>query len=271
MKATDFPRSTGAAATAAQSGLPGHLARMLGRQVAVELKLFWRNRASFFFGFLLPLLFLLFFGSLNSDSVVQGHQFIDFFLPGMLGFSVIATAFSNLAISVPIQRDRLILKRLRATPLPTLVYLGGKLLMAVLVILVESALMLLVGWLLFGLTIPRDLLSLALALVIGAAVFSALGFALAGVIPNGDAASPIVNAVYLPMTFLGGAFFPTESMPRFLTAIAQALPLTHFIALLRAIALDGRSVFASWTPLAVLALWCLGAILVAYRTFRWTP
>ena len=271
MNAADVTQGDAAVAAAPRRGPAGHLARMLVRQLVIELKLFWRNRASLFFGFLMPLLFLLFFGSLNRTGTVAGHAFIAFFLPGMLGFTVIATALSNLAISLPIQRDRLILKRLRATPLPTAVFLGGKLAMATVVILLESALMLLVGRLFFGLTTPRDLASLGLALVLGAIVFSALGFAVAGLIPNGDAAPAIVNAVYLPMVFLGGAFFPTETMPPLLTAVAQALPLTHFIRLLRAIFLDGQSLFASPASLLVLGLWCLGSVLVASRTFRWAP
>lgn len=249
----------------------GRLARMLWRQLVIELKLYWRNRASFFFGFLLPLLFLLFFGSLSRNSRIQGHRFIDFFLPGMLGFTVIATALSNLAISLPIQRDQHILKRLRATPLPTPIFLGGKVLMATLVILAESALMLVVGRLFFHLTIPRDLLSVALVLILGAVVFSALGFGVAGIIPTGDAAPAIVNAVYLPMVFLGGAFFPTDTMPHWLTLVAQALPLTYFIDLLRGVFVSSTGIGADPKALVVLASWFVASLLVAVRTFRWVP
>jgi ABC-2 type transport system permease protein len=271
MTATSTERATRPAPLEAERAPAGYLAWMLGNQVLLELKLFWRNRASFFFGFLLPLLFLLFFGSLNRDARVQGHQYIDFFLPGMLGFTVVATALSNLAIALPIQRDHHILKRLRATPLPAPVFLGGKLLMATIVILLESALMLAVGRLFFGVTIPRDLASVALVLVAGAVVFSAIGFALAGLIPNGDSAPAIVNAVYLPMVFLGGAFFPTASMPRILTDVAQALPLTHFIALLRNIFVEGTGLTASPRALLVLAVWFVAATLVSLRTFKWVP
>lgn len=251
------------------SSLAGRLAPMIWRQFVLELKLFWRNRASFFFGFLLPLLLLLFFGALNDGSTVQGHAYIDFFLPGMLGFTVIATALSNLAIGLPILRDRLILKRLRATPLPTSVFLAGKLLLAAVVIVLESAVMLAVGKLLFGLHLPRDLASLFLLLAIGAVVFSAIGFAVAGLIPNGDAASAIVNAIYLPMVLLGGAFFPVNGLPGFLKAIGAVLPLTHFITLLRGLFLDGQGLAAHPRALLVLAAWFAISALVALRTFRW--
>lgn len=244
---------------------------MLARQVTVEIKMYWRNRAAFFFGFLLPLLFLLFFGSLNRNNRVNGHQFIDFFLPGMLGFSVVATALSNLAISLPIQRDQLILKRLRATPIPTMLFLAGKVLMATIVILAQSVVMLVVGFLFFDLTIPRSLVAVALWLIAGSMVFSAIGFALAGLIPTGDAAPAIVNAVYLPMVFLGGAFFPTDSMPRFLRLVAEVLPLTYFIEEVR-IAFDGSaSLRTDAVALLVLAVWFVGSGLLAARTFRWVP
>lgn len=244
---------------------------MLARQVAIEIKMYWRNRAAFFFGFLLPLLFLVFFGSLNRDSRIQGHQFIDFFLPGMLGFSVVATALSNLAISLPIQRDQLILKRLRATPIPTVIFLGGKVVMATIVILTQSVVMLLVGWLFFNLTLPYSMIAVALWLIAGSTVFSAIGFAVAGLIPTGDAAPAIVNAVYLPMVFLGGAFFPTASMPRLLRVVAAALPLTYFIDEVRAAFYGDTSVNGGAIALGVLLVWLLGSGLVALRTFRWVP
>lgn len=244
---------------------------MLGRQVTIEIKMYWRNRAAFFFGFLLPLLFLVFFGSLNRNSRIQDHQFIDFFLPGMLGFSVVATALSNLAISLPIQRDQLILKRLRATPIPTVIFLGGKVVMATIVILAQSVVMLLVGWLFFNLTLPYNTIAVMLWLVGGSAVFSAIGFAVAGLIPTGDAAPAIVNAVYLPMVFLGGAFFPTASMPRLLRVVAAALPLTYFIDEVRAAFYGVASLNGGAVALGVLAIWLLASGLVALRTFRWVP
>lgn len=244
---------------------------MLWRQVAVEIRMYWRNRAAFFFGFLLPLLFLTFFGSLNRNSRIEGHQFIDFFLPGMLGFSVVATALSNLAISLPIQRDQLILKRLRATPIPTALFLAGKVLMATLVILAQSVVMLIVGWLFFRLTFPRDLVAVAVWLVVGSTVFSAIGFAVAGLIPTGDASPAIVNAVYLPMVFLGGAFFPTNSMPTLLRMVARALPLTYFIDAVRTAFSGGETLAGNAVAILVLGLWFVVSTVVAMRTFRWVP
>jgi ABC-2 type transport system permease protein len=247
----------------------GHLARMLWRQAVIEWKLYWRNRSSWFSGFVLPLLFLLFLGLLNRDSTAHGYRYIDFFLPGMLAFVVIVTALTLPGVGLPLQRDQHILKRLRATPLPTAIFLGGKLLLIAILALLKVALLGAVGRLVFDASVPRDLAAVALTLLVGAAVFSALGFAIGSLIPGGEAAWAIVTAVYVPMVFLGGVFFPIDTLPASLKALTQALPSTHLLVLLRGVFLEGRGVTDYPQSAVVLGLWFVAALGVSLRTFRW--
>ena len=89
-------------------------------------------------------------------------------------------------------------------------------------------------------------------------------------IRSGEGSSAVVNALHLPMAFLSGSFWSPHAYPRFLEVIADVLPLTYFIRLMRDILLrDGRSGRARVGP--VLAAWGLAGLVLAVRGFRWEP
>src|SRR6266852_2694523 len=97
------------------------------RQYRLERRMFWRNPSAAFFNFLLPLLFLAFFGA-----ILHGKQHdLDRLVPGIAGMSVMSTTFTALAYNIVFLRERGVLKRIRGTPLPTISYFGGVLANAV--------------------------------------------------------------------------------------------------------------------------------------------
>ena len=103
----------------------------------------------------------------------------------------------------------------------------------------QTVALFLLGRVLYGTPFPRDVGSLAAAMVIGAAVFAALGVATASVIRSAEGSSAVVNFILLPMAFLSGAFGPTLHYPAFLRAIGDVLPLKYFIDLVNAVYLHG--------------------------------
>jgi ABC-2 type transport system permease protein len=101
--------------------------------------------------------------------------------------------------------------------------------------------------------------------------FAALGVALSSLVRSAEGASAVVNAIYLPVSFISGAFFSPNSFPAFLEAIANVLPLTYFIELVRNIMLHGSQVWDEPTAVAVVAAWGALGLVVAVRLFRWEP
>src|ERR1700720_1438424 len=91
------------------------------RQYRLERRMFWRNPSAAFFNFLLPLLFLGFFGAIFHGNQKQ----LDVLLPGIAGMSVMSTTFSALSYNIVFLRERGVLKRIRGTPMPTLSYFAG--------------------------------------------------------------------------------------------------------------------------------------------------
>jgi ABC-2 type transport system permease protein len=181
------------------------------------------------------------------------------------------TAFAGLAIVLVIRREEGVLKRLRATPLPAPTYLVAVIVSTLIVYAIEAAALILLGRAMFGVHLTEQWASLVLALLLGTLAFAALGIALTGFIRSGEGSSAVVNAVYLPMAFLSGSFWSPHAYPRFLEVIAEILPLTYFIRLMRDVALRNGTIWSDWKNVAVIAGWGLAGLLVSARRFRWEP
>jgi ABC-2 type transport system permease protein len=247
---------------------------LLVHELRAEQRLYWRSRELAFFTFLFPLLLFVLLDSVYGDDVIKGEgvKASSYLLAGMLGYGLASTAFAGLAIVLVIRRESGVLKRLRATPLPPGSYLAAVIASTVLVFAVEAAALLLLGRLVFAIDLKTEWLSLVLALLLGALAFAAMGIALTGWIRSAEGASAVVNAIYLPMAFLSGAFVSPHEYPHFLEVIAEVLPLTYFIRLMRDVVLRDQTIWSSWESAVVVAAWGLGALLViAVRGFRWSP
>ena len=243
--------------------------KALYRQLEVELKLFMRNKQEVFFTVLFPLLMMSLFGYLNREASVGNVSYAAFLLPGIVGMSVVAAAFLNLSTTLVRQRDDGILKRLRGTPLREWALLGAKALTAGTVILFQVLLLTGVGVLFFGVEIAGSVPWFLATLLIGTFAFTGLGLALASLINNADTASAAAHAIYLPMLFICGAFFPISVMPELLRRVASLLPLTYFVDALRQALFEGGGFGDYAKDLVVLLGWMVGCFTFTVKTFRW--
>jgi ABC-2 type transport system permease protein len=241
---------------------------VLLRELRNQQRLYWRSREAAFFTFVMPIIFLLLLGSVYGNDDIDGIKGSTYLLAGLIGYGVVATAFAGLAITIVIRRESGVLKRVRGTPLPTWIYLAAVIGSTLLVLALESVVLIAIGQAL-GAGRPASPFGLALAILVGAVVFAALGLALTGAVRSDEGSSALVNAVYLPMVFISGVFFSVDSLPSFLQAIADVSPLTYLLDLVRDLYIDGGN--PSPTDLAVLAAWGIAGLLIALRVFRWEP
>ena len=245
--------------------------RLLLHQFRAEQKLFWRSRELAFFTFLLPIVFFLILGSAYGDEEIEGADGYLYLLSGMIGYGAAATTFAGLALILVIRRESGVLKRLRATPLPASAYIAAVLASFLFVFFVEALLLVALARFAFDVAVPDNLVSLALVLALGAGAFAALGIGLTTVVRSAEGSSAVVNAIYLPLTFISGSFFSADAFPRVLRAIAEALPLVHLIRLVRDVMLFDDQIWEHSTAVAVIALWGIIGTVVAVRGFRWEP
>src|SRR6201997_1988847 len=128
------------------------VARLAWRQYRLERRLFWRNPSAAFFNFLLPLLFLAFFGAIFAG---KQHD-LNVIVPGIAGMAVVSTTFVALAYNMTFLRERGVLKRIRGTPMPGISYLLGIAGNAVTNTALQLAIITVAGRVFFGTGWPRD-------------------------------------------------------------------------------------------------------------------
>lgn len=245
--------------------------RILWHEVKGNQLLFWRSRELAFFTFLLPILFLILLGSTYGDDTIEGVKGSRYLLAGLLGYGAAATVFAGLSIVTVVRREDGILKRLRGTPMPAWTYLTAVLVSTLIVYALEAVVMILLGRAMFGIPLPSHVVSLVLILLLGGLAFAALGLAATAAVRTAEGSSAVINALYLPMSFVSGSFFSPHSFPKFLRAIADVLPLTYLIRLLRDVLLHGAQIWSRPGSVAVLVAWGLVGLFVAVRAFRWEP
>lgn len=245
--------------------------RLFLHELANQQRLFWRSRESAFFTFLLPIVLLVIIGLVYGDSTIDGVPAAPYLVAGMLGFGVVATAYAGLAINTVIRRESGVLKRVRGTPLPSSGYLGAVIVSILVVIAIEAIAQVLIGRYVLDAGFPGSPGALAVALALGGVAFSALGLATTAIVRSSEGSSAIVNAIYLPMIFISGVFFSVDALPGFLEAIADVLPLTYLLDLIRSVFVDGDDLASSWRAILVVALWGIAGALIAVRSFRWEP
>ena len=240
-------------------------------QLRGEQRLFWRSRELAFFTFALPLILFVLLGSVYGDNTIEGVSGWNYLLAGMLGYGAASTAFAGLSIVFVIRRETKVLKRVRATPLPAPAFIAAFLGSTLIVFAIEVVLMFGFGAIFFDVGFPRRLLSLVLALLLSALVFTALGLALTSIVHSAEGSSAVVNAVYLPMTFISGAFWSPQQYPEVLEKLADVLPLTYVIELAKDVLVGGSQIWDEPTSVGVIAAWGIIGLAITLRTFRWEP
>jgi ABC-2 type transport system permease protein len=256
------------------------------RQVRYTNKAFWRNPASAFFTFVFPLMFLVIFTVLfNSGTTcirsVAGRcapgaevNTSTFYVASISAFSVITACYTNIAISLSFARDAGVLKRIKGSPIPTWAYLLGRVAHATLVAILLVAITALFGRVAYHARLPIATLGpYLLTVVVGAASFAALGMALLSVIPNADAAPPVVNASILPLLFISNVFIPLGPNPEpWVDTLSKIFPVRHFVEAMFGsfFRFPGQSALQRG-DLLVVALWGLAGLVLALRFFSWEP
>jgi ABC-2 type transport system permease protein len=249
------------------------------RRIGIELRQFFRDKDSAVFTFALPMLLLVVFGSVFNTDIAPGVTFSQYFVAGMIASGVIYTAFQNLAISIPIERDDGTLKRLQGTPMPKSSYFIGKVGLTVLIYVVQIALLLLIGVVFFGLNLPsgaQNWITFTWISALGLISCTLLGIAFSSVPRSGRSASALVTPIVLVLQFTSGVFFVFSQLPEWMQSFASLFPLKWLTQGMRSVFLPdsfaAEEVSGGWDLPYVaiaLAIWCvIGAVLVL-TTFKW--
>jgi len=246
--------------------------RLVGRQIYYEQLSFWLNPIGAIFTIGFSVVFLILLGASAGSSRVKilgNIKLIQYYVPGFVAYGVMSACFVSLAIVLVNRREEGLLKRLRLSPLPTWVLLGAIFLSTLLVAFTQVIVLLAVGRFAFSVQLPDNIGAFVIALVVGGLSFTALGAAISTVIPNPDAAGPVINVVFFVLLFLGGLWFPIKDGSG-LAQFSSFFPIRHFIKAVFAPFNPGASPWA-WHDLLVVAIWGVAAAVFAVWRFKWAP
>jgi ABC-2 type transport system permease protein len=196
-------------------------------------------------------------------------DYVDLLVPGLLAMAIAQSAAFGVAFSLVSWRQKGMLRRLRLTPLPLVEFATGRVVFHLLISLVQAVILLTVGRLLFGVHLVGNVLALLPLVLVGGISFIALGMCIGGRVNTEDATAALSNLIVLPMTFLGGVFFPLDSAPAPVRVIAHFLPLTYLVDGLQNVAVRGHSFTSTLPDLGVLLLFAAALSALALRLFRW--
>ncbi|MER7567217.1 ABC transporter permease [Streptomyces sp. NPDC097941] len=262
-----------------RAGLPGVWGIGL-RRGALEIKQFFRQRDQVVFTFAFPVVFLFLFASIFSDDVEgAGIKASQLYVPAMMAAGIMSTSFQSLGISIAVERDEKVLRRLRGTPMPPAAYFLGKIWLVLVTGILETAILLFVGTTLYDVDLPADAgkwFAFAWIFVLGLTACTLLGIAIGSVPKSGKSASSVVVLPFLVLQFISGVYIAIDTIPHWMLNIGALFPLKWMCQGLRGVFLpDSAQVLeqaGGWEfgrTALVLGAWCVGGLLLCLLTFRW--
>ncbi len=198
-----------------------------------------------------------------------GARYIDFVVPGLLGMNLMGSAIWGMGFAIVEARQKKLLKRMVASPMPRWQYMTSFLLSRLVMLVIEVVVFVSFARLAFGVPIRGSLLDLGLICLITSLAFSALGLLVASRAKTMEAASGLMNLVMLPMWILSGVFFSATRFPAVIQPFVRALPLTAAIDALRSNMLQGIGLNHLLMPVGILLAWLVVPFAVTVKIFRW--
>jgi ABC-2 type transport system permease protein len=252
-------------------------------RVGYEVKGYFRQGDTVFFTFLFPVVMLTIF-SVAFGEVPFGEPgaeltAAEFYLPGMIAAGVLLSGLQNMSIDIAIERSQGTLKRLGGTPLSPVSYFIGKLGQVLLTGLLQSAVLILVAVVAFGVDLPTDAgrwLTFGWVFLLGVTTCALLGIALSAIPRSARSATAVVIPIVLVLQFISGVYLAFASLPEWLQNVASVFPLKWLAQGMRAVflpeAFEAVEAGGSWDlpgVALVCAVWLVVGLVLARLTFRW--
>ena len=199
----------------------------------------------------------------------QGARYIDFLIPGLLGMNLMGTGMWSMGFTIANARMKKLLKRLVATPMRKTDFLLAQFLSRLIWLLIEVTVLVVFGWLVFGVRVNGSILLLGILCIIGGFSFSGIGLLTASRARTLEAVSGLMNFIMMPMWLCSGVFFSYERFPDSVKPVIRLLPLTLLNDALRAVINDAAGLTQIAGKLALLAAWGLVTFIIGLKVFRW--
>lgn len=199
----------------------------------------------------------------------QGARYIDFLIPGLLGMNLMGTGMWSMGFTIANARMKKLLKRLVATPMRKTDYLTAMFLSRLIWLIIEVAVLVAFGWIVFGVRVNGSIVVLALLCIVGGYAFAGIGLLTASRAKSIEAVSGLMNLIMMPMWLCSGVFFSYERFPDSVKPFIRILPLTLLNDALRAVINDAAGIPQIAFQLGILAVWGIVTFVIGLKIFRW--
>jgi ABC-2 type transport system permease protein len=224
-----------------------------------------RNSQVLFWNFGFPVFLMLIYGAIMGG-------YMQWLTPGVIVLNALSFGLVGSSAMMLEMREKGILRRLRATPMPALQLVGSYLLVNVLLGLLQGALILLTAVVLYRVPLTLAGLLVAVPMILAVALtFLALGGVISGVAPKAGVATGAGMTVYFGLMFVTDMIFPIAQLPAWLQRLAPYTPSYVAAQLVRSALLDGALALQWAQHLGLLLVYAIGGALLAGRLFRWDP
>lgn len=208
-----------------------------------------------------------------SSEIINVHELrtIDFMVPGVVAMALMQGGIFGVVGTIVAYREKGILKRLFATPLPKGTFLLSQILSRLILSILQVIILLITSYVIFKINIVGSLFLVALVSILGSLTFLSLGFAVSGIAKTSESARAIVMPIQMIMMFTSGVYFPRDVLPSWLYKITGYTPLTYLADSLRDVMIKGYSFENAEIRTALIGIiaWLLIFIFITIRVFKW--
>ncbi len=243
--------------------------RTLAKMTWLELKLFLREPLTVLFAFALPftILFVMggVFGNESDPDVYRNVGAMDYYIPAYIALVVASVGLISLPTHLATNRELGVLKRYRASGLPTTIVATSQIIVTLVIGAVSAVLLVLVGIPVHDVVAANSVPMVLLGFFVSGLVFASLGVLLGAVLPSSRAAQALGVMLWFVMLMIGGAGPPPEVLTGTLGTIGEWTPLRHTIEIMQ----DGWLDLDPGNSWLIAIATVLLASLLAVRFFRW--
>jgi len=189
---------------------------------------------------------------------------IKFLVPGLIGFIMMIVCVVATSLSIVREKERFTIEQISVSPIKPPELIFGKTLPYMVISFLGMVIIIIVGMILFDITIKGDILYLFISSLIFITGALGVGILISAVTESQQVAFMIaLISTLLPSMLLSGFVFPISSMPKVIQIISYAVPLRYFLVIIRSIILKGTGLASFWQQLLFLTIFSIIMIIIS--------
>jgi len=204
-----------------------------------------------------------------SPLTLKGVRYIDFFIPGLIAFGLMASILWGISYTIIESRSQKLLRRMIATPMKKSNFLIAIMFVRMVMNFAEAIIIFFFAWLLFGIHIQGNIPALFVLFIAGNIAFAGIAVLVSSRTSKTEAGSGLINAVQMPMMILSGIFFSYHNFPEWSIGAIKLLPLTALADGMRSIFNEGAGWMEIITPTIALSAFGIICFSIGMKLFKW--